>query len=118
MKKLVSIVILLLGGVGLVQSHDLPGWPGHPHAIIAKQETSIEIMIPGLVCESCAIGIKKKLSKVFSNTIVQYKFNTKKQTCNVYIPSPYKIDNEAIKKAVKDAGYKVKWIKVRKVAIA
>jgi copper chaperone CopZ len=118
MKKLVS-VLLLVGGVSLGYSHDLPGWPGHPYDIAVVNQSSVEIKIPGLVCESCAIGIKKKLKTVFSFNAVSMKFDTKKQTCTVIVNnSSFKIDDKKIKLAVKDAGYEVKWIKVRKVSVA
>ena len=66
-------------------------------------DPDIEIKIPGLVCQSCAIGVKRGLKK--TNLIKAIKFNVEE------------IHPSQIKKIVKDAGYEVrsiKWLKDKK----
>jgi len=71
----------------------------------------VEIKINGLVCSSCAIGIKNNLKK--TKLIKQIKFDTKKQICLVEYIS-IEIHPSEIKRLVKNAGYEVhsiKWLK-------
>ena len=50
-------------------------------------DPDVEIKINGLVCSSCAIGVKKGLDK--TKLVKKVKFNTKKQLCRVeYIKNP------------------------------
>jgi len=77
-------------------------------------DPDIEIKIPGLVCQSCAIGVKKGLKK--TNLIKAIKFNVEKEICLVEYIS-IEIHPSQIKKIVKDAGYEVrsiKWLKDKK----
>ena len=74
-------------------------------------DPDIEIKINGLVCPSCAIGIKNNLKK--TKLIKQIKFDTKKQICLVEYIS-IEIHPSEIKRLVKNAGYQVhsiKWLK-------
>ena len=74
-------------------------------------DPDIEIKIPGLVCPSCAIGVKNGLKK--TNLIKTIKFDTEKEICLVEYIS-IEIHPSQIKKIVKDAGYEVrsiKWLK-------
>ncbi len=72
----------------------------------------VEINVHGLVCTSCAIGIKKKLSKVSNIIPTSIMLDIKRQ--NVYLalfdPSA-KLDEEEVKAAIKKAGYEVTYIK-------
>ena len=77
-------------------------------------DPDIEIKIPGLVCQSCAIGVKKGLKK--TNLIKVIKFNVEKEICLVEYIS-IEIHPSQIKRIVKDAGYEVKsikWLKDKK----
>ena len=75
----------------------------------------MEIKINGLVCPSCAIGIKRNFKK-FPTHVEQIKFDTKKQLALVSFHKSkggriYWLKNNQIIKLVKDAGYEVASIK-------
>ena len=74
----------------------------------------VELKIIGLVCPSCAIGIKNGFLK--TKLIKQLKFDSKRQTCRIeFIFAP--IHPDKMKKIVKDAGYEltsVKYLKDKK----
>ena len=74
-------------------------------------DPDVEIKINGLVCPSCAIGVKKIFQKHFY--VKQLKMNTKKQLLLLEYHS-LEIHPSKIKKMVKDSGYEVasiKWLK-------
>ena len=115
MKRLVVIMVALFSGVSFTHSHDLPGWPGYDARVIADYSSTVEIKIKGLVCTSCAIGVKK----LFGINVRGIHLDIKNQIATVkLIDSTIPIDKEKVKKAIIDAGYEVTWIKIRKVAIA
>jgi len=72
MKKIIKLITTLsfLFGIGLT-------FPVFANVF----DPDIEIKIKGLVCPSCAIGIKNGLQK--TKLVKQIKFNTKKQLCIV-----------------------------------
>ena len=77
-------------------------------------DPDVELKIPGLVCPSCAIGIKKGFKK--TNQIKEIKFDAKKEICLIEFIS---IENHPsqIRKIVKNAGYElksIKWLKDKK----
>ena len=77
-------------------------------------DADIEIKINGLVCPSCAIGIKRGLQE--TKLVKNIKFDTKKQICLVEYIS-IEIHPSQIIKIVKNAGYEVKsirWMKEKK----
>ena len=77
-------------------------------------DPDVEIKINGLVCSSCAIGIKNNLKK--TKQIKQIKLDTKKQICLIEYIS-IEIHPSEIKRLVKDAGYEVnsiRWLKKKK----
>ncbi len=77
-------------------------------------DPDIEIRIPGLVCQSCAIGVKKGLKK--TRLVKNLKFDINKQICLVEYVS-IEIHPSQVVKIVKDAGYEVssiKWLKDKK----
>jgi copper chaperone CopZ len=74
-------------------------------------DPDIEIKVKGLVCPSCAIGIKNGLKKTKLTKII--KFDTKKQVVLVEYFS-IEIHPSKIKQIIKNAGYEVnsiKWLK-------
>lgn len=74
-------------------------------------DPDVEIKIKGLVCSSCAIGVKKGLDK--TKLVKKVKFDTKKQLCIIEYIS-IEIHPSEINQIVKDAGYQVtsiKWLK-------
>ena len=74
----------------------------------------VELKIIGLVCPSCAIGIKNGFLK--TKLIKQLKFDSKKQICRIEFIFVQIHPNE-MKKIVKNAGYEltsVKYLKDRK----
>jgi|TARA_B100000900_G_C20595852_1_gene723371 copper chaperone CopZ len=83
----------------------------------AKEESfnpDVELKIIGLVCPSCAIGIKNGFLK--TKLIKRLKFDSKKQTCRIEFIF-IQIHPDKMKKIVKDAGYEltsVKYLKDRK----
>lgn len=78
-------------------------------------EPDMEVKINGLVCSSCAIGIKKYFKK-YTLQVDDVKFDTKKQLALVdFFKNEngriYWLKNQEIIKLVENAGYKVKSIK-------
>ena len=74
-------------------------------------DPDIEIKVNGLVCPSCAIGIKIGLNK--TNLIKSLKIDSKKQTVLVEYFS-IEIHPSQIKKIIKKAGHEVtsiRWLK-------
>ena len=99
MKKAITILLIFLFGTCLTYANN------------GVFDPDIEIKIKGLVCPSCAIGIKNGLKK--TRLVKEIKFNTKKQLCLVEYIS-IEIHPSKIVKIVKDAGYEVtsiQWLK-------
>ena len=99
-KNILKFLLLLLFSSSLVSASS-----------VAKIGPDIEIKVNGLVCPSCAIGIKRGLQK--TKLVKDIKFNTKKQICLVEYIS-IEIHPSQIIKIVRDAGYEVKsirWLK-------
>ena len=74
-------------------------------------DPDVEIKIKGLVCPSCAIGVKNVFKKNFY--VKQLKMDTKKQVLLLEYHS-IEIHPSKIKSMVKNAGYEVssiKWLK-------
>jgi len=74
----------------------------------------VEIKINGLVCPSCAIGVKNIFKKSFY--VKELKMDTKKQVLLLEYKS-IEIHPSKIKKMVKDSGYEVRsirWLKDKK----
>ena len=74
-------------------------------------DPDVEIKILGMVCTSCAIGVKKAFKKNFY--VKQLKMDTKKQVLLLEYHS-IEIHPSKIKSMVKNAGYEVssiKWLK-------
>ena len=77
-------------------------------------DPDVELKVPGLVCPSCAIGIKNGLKK--TNLIKTIKFDVKKEICLIEYIS-IEIHPSQIRKIVKNAGYELKsirWLKNKK----
>ena len=74
-------------------------------------DPDVEIEILGMVCPSCALGVKKVFKKNFY--VKQLKMDTKKQVLLLEYHS-IEIHPSKIKSMVKNAGYEVnsiKWLK-------
>ena len=74
-------------------------------------DPDVEIKINGMVCPSCAFGVKKVFKKNFY--VKQLKMDTKKQVLLLEYHS-IEIHPSKIKSMVKNAGYEVssiKWLK-------
>ena len=71
----------------------------------------VELKIIGLVCPSCAIGIKNGFLK--TKLIKQLKFDTKKQTCKIEFIF-VQIHPDKMKKIVENAGYELTSVKYLK----
>ena len=74
-------------------------------------DPDVEIKILGMVCPSCALGVKKAFKKNFY--VKQLKMDTKKQVLLLEYHS-IEIHPSKIKSMVKNAGYEVssiKWLK-------
>lgn len=65
----------------------------------------INAKIKGLVCSSCAIGIKKHLNK--TKKVERVKFDIKKELAFIYLIKGKTLTNKEIYKAIENAGYKV-----------
>tara|TARA_R110002020_G_scaffold280455_1_gene496210 strand:- start:100 stop:438 length:339 start_codon:yes stop_codon:yes gene_type:complete len=77
-------------------------------------DPDVEVKVYGLVCPSCAIGIKNGLKK--TKLIKDIKFDTKKQICLIEYIS-IEVHPSQLIKIVKNAGYGVKsirWLKDKK----
>ena len=77
-------------------------------------DPDVELKIPGLVCPSCAIGIKKGFYK--TKLIKEIKFDSKKQISLIEFIS-IQIHPSEMRKIVKSAGYELKsirWLKDKK----
>ena len=107
MKRTINIVAVLglVFGLGLV--------------VLASKskafEPDMEVKINGLVCSSCAIGIKKYFKK-YTLQVDDVKFDTKKQLALVDFfqnenGTIYWLKNQEIIKLVENAGYKVTSLK-------
>ena len=128
MKKLPLLIVLAftLTTQAKVPPHSrmLVG-PPKPVLVDKLITCDVEIIVPGLVCPSCAIGIKKNLAKLFSLSVKDITFDVKNQSVCLKLSSFFQ-DNRKdflkkyeakIKKSVKDAGYEVKTIKVKLEAL-
>jgi copper chaperone CopZ len=85
-------------------------------AVLSSQAFShdLEIKINGLVCSSCAIGIKRGFKREIN--VNDIKFDVKKQLALIDLKESdsgrvYWISNQKILKIVKDAGYEATSIK-------
>jgi len=79
-----------------------------------KTTPDVEISINGLVCPSCAVGLKNAFNK--NSHVKSLKIDTKKGTLSLAYWG-IEIHPSKIKKMVKDAGYEVssiKWLKKKK----
>ena len=77
-------------------------------------DPDVEIKIPGLVCSSCAIGVKNGFKKTKLTKVI--KFDTKKQLCFIEFVSIH-IHPSEMTNIVRKAGYEIKsikWLKDRK----
>ena len=64
----------------------------------------VRVKIKGLVCPSCAIGIKKHLFK--TNKVDTVTFNVDKQLAYIYCNKDKYLTDKEITKAIDNAGYK------------
>ena len=71
----------------------------------------VELKIIGLVCPSCAIGIKNGFLK--TKLIKQLKFDAKKKTCRIEFIF-VQIHQDKMKKIVENAGYELTSVKYLK----
>ena len=102
--KLVAVLGFLVG-MGLVfLAHPAPDKP---------IKADMEIKVPGLVCSSCAIGIKKYLKKEFNVKYVA--FNINKQLVLIdFLEKDGRViylTNKKILELIKKSGYEVTYIK-------
>ena len=77
-------------------------------------DPDVELKIKGLVCSSCAIGVKAGFKK--TNLIKRIEFNTKKQMTLIEFIS-IQIHPSKMSEIVKNAGYEltsIKWLKEKK----
>lgn len=70
---------------------------------------TVQVYAKGLVCESCGIGIRKKIQKLkFVNTKLPKKgiiMHVKSQLVSISLKEGATVDIEALKEAIKGAGY-------------
>ena len=65
----------------------------------------ITINIKGLVCPTCAIGIKKNFIK--TKKVESVKLDIKNQQAHIVKIPPHKLTDGEIVKAIKSAGYEI-----------
>ena len=75
---------------------------------LAAQATTIQMTVNGLVCAFCAQGIEKKLRKFPATSDVVV--NLEHKVVAVGLKDGQDIPDEALRKALTDAGYTVKTI--------
>jgi len=102
--KVVAVICLLIG-VGIVFiANSAPDKP---------IKADVEIKVPGLVCSSCAIGIKKYLKKEINVKYVA--FNINKQLVLIdFIEKDGRViylTNKKLLELIKKSGYEVTYIK-------
>ena len=128
LKSLLLIAVAIGLNSNLIANIQQP--PPHSRMLVKKPKPVLDIVcdvqieIPGLVCASCAIGVKKNLANLFFISPKDIKFDTKKQSVCLELSNFVDGDRKTflkkyeskIKKAVKDAGYEVKKIKVSQKA--
>ena len=77
-------------------------------ALLEKAQISL-IYVKGLVCPSCAIGIRKNLSKMKGVDKLRFKdgidMNPETQLVSIALKANFKIDNKDLIERVEDAGY-------------
>ncbi|MDG1324530.1 MAG: heavy metal-associated domain-containing protein [Opitutales bacterium] len=77
-------------------------------ALLEKTQISL-IYVKGLVCPSCAIGIRKNLSKMKGVDKLRFKdgidMNPETQLVSIALKANFKIDNKDLIERVEDAGY-------------
>ena len=117
MKKILITIISVLSIFTLAQAD----MKNHAKEISTKErgtvalstlkstQGTIQVYAKGLVCESCGIGIRKKIQKLkFVDTKQPQKgiiMDVKSQLVSISLKEGADLDIEAIKKAVKGAGY-------------
>ena len=67
--------------------------------------TDIVVNIKGLVCPSCAIGVKKKLIK--TNKVKKVTLNIKNETAIIYLIENKNLSDKEIRNAVLKSGYEI-----------
>lgn len=114
-----QIILQLLLSVSLLISAQAKG---KHHTEITSQERNtvalkalkgspgtVQVYAKGLICESCALGVRKKLQRLsFVDTTKPSKgviLNAKSQLVSISLKKGSKIDKQAIVKAIKGAGY-------------
>ena len=83
---------------------------------LAAQATTIQMTVNGLVCAFCAQGIEKKLRKFPATSDVVV--NLEHRVVAVGLKDGQDIPDEALRKALTDAGYTVKIIERTDTSIA
>ena len=83
---------------------------------IVAQATTIQMTVNGLVCAFCAQGIEKKLRKFPATSDVVV--NLEHRLVAVALKDGQDIPDEALRKALTDAGYTVKTIDRTETPIA
>ncbi|VAW56259.1 hypothetical protein MNBD_GAMMA07-2762 [hydrothermal vent metagenome] len=72
------------------------------------------LKVDGLVCPFCEYNIKKKLSKL--DNIESVDVNLKKGTVDIIVAEGKDLQEKIVKQEIKDAGFTLKSIKVKKVS--
>ena len=67
--------------------------------------TDIVVNIKGLVCPSCAIGVKKNLIK--TNKVKKITLNIENETATIYLIKNKNLSNKEISKIIIDSGYEI-----------
>jgi len=76
---------------------------------LKSEPNTVQVYAKGLICESCGLGVRKKLQKLkFIDTSKPQKgivMDVKSQLVSITLKEGQPADVEAIKKAIKGAGY-------------
>lgn len=76
---------------------------------LKSKANTVQVYAKGLICESCGLGVRKKLQKLkFVDTSKPQKgivMDVKSQLVSITLKQGQTADVEAIKKAIKGAGY-------------
>jgi len=102
--KVVAVIGLLIGAGIVFIANSAPDKP---------IKADMEIKVPGLVCSSCAIGIKKYLKKEFNVKYVAFDIN-KQLVLIDFLEKDGRViylTNKKLLELIKKSGYEVTYIK-------
>lgn len=103
MTALVAFSLAGLAATAVAQTEERPG-----PEVQSKTLGQVVLQVDGLSCPFCAYGLEKKLTKL--EAVDQVEINVKEGRVIVTLKEGTSVSDDAVKKAVKDAGFTVRKI--------